>query len=278
MPSEAQMAKFMYYIVKQLDVRSVDWNLVAADMEITNGHAARMRFARFKNQMEGTVPKARAPRDKSRAPKAKRIKTKDEKKEEDGGEKALLKLKLEEGATADPGAASGESAKQAPARSPAVKPEPADDVVLGDADAPGEEVHESELPKQTAHVSATPSHSPPNSTNPTPSHILTTPTRLHESPYHQLLPQQQRRPSVDFSPASSYTLSPHHEMMSSQGSMFMQSMEGASQDMGMAPTAAFYDPFLYVSPQPQQQQQQPTLVDAQGRLVKGELQWDTSFC
>ncbi|KFY70144.1 hypothetical protein V499_09415 [Pseudogymnoascus sp. VKM F-103] len=277
MPSEAQMAKFMYYIVKQLDVRSVDWNLVASDMEITNGHAARMRFARFKNQMEGTVPKARAPRDKSRAPKAKRVKTKDEKKEEDGGEKALLKLKLEEGAAADSAPASGEPAEQALARSPAVKPEPADDVVLGDADAPGEAVNESELPKQTTHMSHTPSHSPPNSTNPTPSHSLTTPTHLHGSPYHHLLPEP-RRSSVNYSPASSYTFSPH-EIMSSQGSMFMQSMEGVgSQDMGMAPTAAFYDPFLYVSPQSHQQQQEQTLVDAQGRLVKGELQWDTSFC
>ncbi|KFZ24035.1 hypothetical protein V502_01486 [Pseudogymnoascus sp. VKM F-4520 (FW-2644)] len=277
MPSEAQMAKFMYYIVKQLDVRSVDWNLVASDMEITNGHAARMRFARFKNQMEGTVPKARAPRDKSRAPKAKRVKNKDEKKEENGGEKALLKLKLEEGGAADSTAASGEPEEQAPARSPAVKPEPADEVVLGDADAPGEEVDESELPAQTAHVAHTPSHSPPHSTNATPSHVLTTPTHHQESPYHHLSPQQ-RRPSIDFSPASSFTFSPH-EMMSPQGSMFMQSMDSTgSQAMGMAPTSAFYDPFLFSSPQPQPQQQQQMLVDGQGRLVKGELQWDASFC
>lgn len=294
------MAKFMYYIVKQLDVRSVrlcqppalsrppskkktqlthrqvDWNLVASDMEITNGHAARMRFARFKNQMEGTVPKARAPRDKSRAPKAKRVKTKDEKKEEDGGEKALLKLKLEEGAAADSTPASGEPEEQAPIRSPAVKPEPADEVVLGDADAPGEEVNESELKHHNTHVTPTPSHSPLQSTNPTPSHALITPPHPQEPSYHHLSPQQ-RRPSIDFSPASSFTFSPH-EMMSPQGSIFMQSMDGAgSQDMGMAPTSAFYDPFLFGSSQPQQPQQQ-MLVDGQGRLVKGELQWDASFC
>ncbi|KFY92063.1 hypothetical protein V498_05174 [Pseudogymnoascus sp. VKM F-4517 (FW-2822)] len=276
MPSEAQMAKFMYYIVKQLDVRSVDWNLVASDMEITNGHAARMRFARFKNQMEGTVPKARAPRDKSRAPKAKRVKTKDEKKEEDGGEKALLKLKLEEGAADDSTPASGEPEEQAPVRSPAVKPEPADEVVLGDADAPGEEVNEDELNHHNTHVTPTPSHSLPHSTNPTPSHALITPPHPQEPSYHHLSPQQ-RRPSIDFSPASSFTFSPH-EMMSPQGSIFMQSMDGAgSQDMGMAPTSAFYDPFLFGSSQPQQPQQQ-MLVDGQGRLVKGELQWDASFC
>ncbi|KFY54064.1 hypothetical protein V497_08011 [Pseudogymnoascus sp. VKM F-4516 (FW-969)] len=280
MPSEAQMAKFMYYIVKQLDVRSVDWNLVASDMEITNGHAARMRFARFKNQMEGTVPKARAPRDKSRAPKPKRAKTKDEKKEEDGGEKALLKLKIEEGAVADSAAASGESQEQTPAMSPAVKPEPADEVVLGDADAPGEEVDENELPQHNAntHVTHTPSHSPPTSTNATPSHVLATPTHHHGSPYHHLSPQQ-RHSSIEFSPSSSFTFSPQ-EMMSPPSSMFMHSMDGTgSQDMGMAPTSAFYDPFLFGSPQSQQQQQQQQmLVDGQGRLVKGDLQWDPSFC
>lgn len=241
-------------------------------MEITNGHAARMRFARFKNQMEGTVPKTRAPRDKSRAPKPKRVKTKDEKKEEDGGEKALLKLKLEEGAATAP---VGEPEAQAPVRSPAVKPEPADEVVLGDADAPGEEIHERQ--QHNTHVMITPSHSPPQSTNPTPSHILSTPAHHQESPYDHISPHQ-RRPSIEFSPASSFTFSPH-DMMSSQSSMVMQSMDrSGSQDMGMEPMTSFYDPFLFGPPQPQHQQQQQMLVDGQGRLVKGDLQWDASFC
>ena len=30
----------------------VDWNRVASDLEISNGHAARMRYSRFKSQME----------------------------------------------------------------------------------------------------------------------------------------------------------------------------------------------------------------------------------
>ena len=38
----------------------IDWNKVAHDpilsQEITNGHAARMRYSRFKKQMEGTAP------------------------------------------------------------------------------------------------------------------------------------------------------------------------------------------------------------------------------
>lgn len=245
-------------------------------MEITNGHAARMRFARFKNQMEGTVPKTRAPRDKSRAPKPKRVKTKDEKKEEDGGEKALLKLKLEEGAAPGSTAPAGEPEAKAPVRSPVVKPEPADEVVLGDADAPGEVVDERE--QHNTHVMITPSHSPPHSTNPTPSHVLSTPAHHQESPYHHISPHQ-RRPSIEFSPASSFAFSPH-DMMSSQSSMVMQSMDGSgTQDMGMAPMTSFYDPFLFGPPQPHQQQhQQQMLVDGQGRVVKGGLQWDASFC
>ena len=43
----------------------IDWNKVAHDpilsQEITNCHAARMRYSRFKKQMEGTAP-VRRPR------------------------------------------------------------------------------------------------------------------------------------------------------------------------------------------------------------------------
>jgi hypothetical protein len=35
---------------------------VAGNLEITNGHAARMRFSRFKQQMEGIQPPPRKPR------------------------------------------------------------------------------------------------------------------------------------------------------------------------------------------------------------------------
>jgi hypothetical protein len=37
----------------------IDWNLVASQLDITNGHAARMRFSRFKQHMEGVVPGTR---------------------------------------------------------------------------------------------------------------------------------------------------------------------------------------------------------------------------
>ncbi|KAJ5584691.1 uncharacterized protein N7459_004491 [Penicillium hispanicum] len=55
--------KFLYAIIKQLDLKIIDWNRVASDLAISNGHAARMRYSRFRNQMEG--PLARRPRKKN---------------------------------------------------------------------------------------------------------------------------------------------------------------------------------------------------------------------
>ncbi|KAF7506606.1 hypothetical protein GJ744_011643 [Endocarpon pusillum] len=59
---DGQTAKFLYTIIKQLDLKAIDWNLVAGTLEITNGHAARMRYSRFKQHMEGAVTQPRAPR------------------------------------------------------------------------------------------------------------------------------------------------------------------------------------------------------------------------
>ncbi|KAJ9405895.1 hypothetical protein DTO045G8_6406 [Paecilomyces variotii] len=92
MPADGQTAKFLYTIIKQLDLKSVswtasplsgtgirtfgfetdrgntapqiDWNLVASQLEISNGHAARMRFSRFKQHMEGIPTNPRNPRPK----------------------------------------------------------------------------------------------------------------------------------------------------------------------------------------------------------------------
>ena len=50
----------MLYITSELF--KVDWNDVAENLDITNGHAARMRFSRFKQQMEGVQPPQRKPR------------------------------------------------------------------------------------------------------------------------------------------------------------------------------------------------------------------------
>jgi hypothetical protein len=60
---DGQTARFLYTIIKQLDLKAIDWNLVAGSLEITNGHAARMRYSRFKQHMEGAITtQTRAPK------------------------------------------------------------------------------------------------------------------------------------------------------------------------------------------------------------------------
>jgi hypothetical protein len=75
---DGQTARFLYTILKQLDLKTIDWNLVADGLDITNGHAARMRFSRFKQHMEGIPAQARNPRskkdDKDKNVKGKRLK------------------------------------------------------------------------------------------------------------------------------------------------------------------------------------------------------------
>ncbi|KLJ06313.1 hypothetical protein EMPG_10297 [Blastomyces silverae] len=64
MSADGHTAKFLYTILKQLDLKSIDWNLVASQLEISNGHAARMRFSRFRQHMEGITTTHRTPRPK----------------------------------------------------------------------------------------------------------------------------------------------------------------------------------------------------------------------
>ncbi|KAK4869024.1 hypothetical protein LT330_006633 [Penicillium expansum] len=66
--TDTPTAKFLYTIIKQLDLKSVDWNRVASDVEVSNGHAARMRYSRFRQQMEGTTG-ANKPKRKSKKAK-----------------------------------------------------------------------------------------------------------------------------------------------------------------------------------------------------------------
>ena len=61
---DGQTARFLYTILKQLDLKAIDWNLVADGLDITNGHAARMRFSRFRQHMEGIPTQPRKPRPK----------------------------------------------------------------------------------------------------------------------------------------------------------------------------------------------------------------------
>ncbi|KAK8086413.1 hypothetical protein PG994_001387 [Apiospora phragmitis] len=84
--NDTAMTRFLFAILKQKNLKDIDWNAVARDpilsQEITNGHAARMRYSRFRQAMLGLEPKPRnkvaAEKDKHRvtkskkAPKAKR--------------------------------------------------------------------------------------------------------------------------------------------------------------------------------------------------------------
>ncbi|RAL02427.1 uncharacterized protein BO80DRAFT_443737 [Aspergillus ibericus CBS 121593] len=70
MPIDGPTVKFLYTIIKQLDLKSIDWSLVATELGISNGHAARMRYSRFKQQMEGIAPTPRSARAKKPTKKA----------------------------------------------------------------------------------------------------------------------------------------------------------------------------------------------------------------
>ncbi|KAI8720473.1 hypothetical protein NCS52_00492600 [Fusarium sp. LHS14.1] len=75
--SENAMARFLLAILNQKNLKDIDWNQVAADpvllQPITNGHAARMRFARFRATVNGHEPQKRnRTADKSRVTKSKK--------------------------------------------------------------------------------------------------------------------------------------------------------------------------------------------------------------
>lgn len=57
---ENDTALFLYAILKQVKVRDVDWSAVAQDpillRPIPNGHAARMRYLRFRNSLKVKPP------------------------------------------------------------------------------------------------------------------------------------------------------------------------------------------------------------------------------
>ncbi|ETS79505.1 hypothetical protein PFICI_09358 [Pestalotiopsis fici W106-1] len=57
------MARFLFAILQQKNLKDIDWNKVASNpilaQEITNGHAARMRYSRFRSAMLGLEPQRR---------------------------------------------------------------------------------------------------------------------------------------------------------------------------------------------------------------------------
>ncbi|KAF5526547.1 hypothetical protein CGCA056_v002977 [Colletotrichum aenigma] len=85
--TDNQMTRFLFAILKQKNLKDIDWNAVAHDpilaQPITNGHAARMRYSRFRSAMLGLEPQKRnrAAVNKNRVTKSK--KEPKPKKEED---------------------------------------------------------------------------------------------------------------------------------------------------------------------------------------------------
>lgn len=59
MPSDKQNAEFLFSMLKQLDVKHIEWKRIAEEHGITNGHAARMRWCRYRDAREGVKPNAR---------------------------------------------------------------------------------------------------------------------------------------------------------------------------------------------------------------------------
>ncbi|KAK5997106.1 hypothetical protein PT974_02458 [Cladobotryum mycophilum] len=82
--SDNAMARFLFAILKQKNLKDIDWNQVASDPvllePITNGHAARMRYSRFRATVSGQPSKRRVSGEKPRVSKPKKGSAKKEKK------------------------------------------------------------------------------------------------------------------------------------------------------------------------------------------------------
>lgn len=65
--TDPQTPVFLYSILKQLDLKPIDWQAVADQIGISNGHAARMRYSRMKSQLEGIPPPPKVLRTKKTA-------------------------------------------------------------------------------------------------------------------------------------------------------------------------------------------------------------------
>ncbi|KAI1411731.1 hypothetical protein F5Y13DRAFT_164937 [Hypoxylon sp. FL1857] len=63
--SDNDMTRFLFAILRQKNLKDIDWNQVAHDpilgegKKITNGHAARMRYSRFRSALLGLEPTRR---------------------------------------------------------------------------------------------------------------------------------------------------------------------------------------------------------------------------
>ncbi|OTB12901.1 hypothetical protein K445DRAFT_25032 [Daldinia sp. EC12] len=111
------MARFLFAILKQKNLKDINWELVAKDevldRPITNGHAARMRFSRFRSAIQGSEPtkRNRTGQAKNRVTKAK----KDPKEKRDG------RIKLENALQSLPESSATPESSETPA--PEIKQE-----------------------------------------------------------------------------------------------------------------------------------------------------------
>ncbi|KAI1800849.1 hypothetical protein F4811DRAFT_491638 [Daldinia bambusicola] len=89
--NDSAMSRFLFAILKQKNLKDINWEAVAKDevldKPITNGHAARMRFSRFRNAIQGNEP---AKRNRTGQPKNRVTKSK-----KDPKEKKDVRVKLE---------------------------------------------------------------------------------------------------------------------------------------------------------------------------------------
>ncbi|RDL38205.1 uncharacterized protein BP5553_02545 [Venustampulla echinocandica] len=108
MTNDTAIVRLLYSILSQKCLKDIDWNKVAQhpilNQEVTNGHAARMRYSRFKKQMDGTTGVVRRPRNtnsprKSKVEKNKAISKEKGRKlfknEDDDGEDDMRRVKVE---------------------------------------------------------------------------------------------------------------------------------------------------------------------------------------
>ncbi|KAI4153670.1 MAG: hypothetical protein LQ340_002173 [Diploschistes diacapsis] len=84
--NDKDCAKFLYVILKQMELKNVNWQKVADDMGIGKGHAARMRYHRFKQNMEGEKPSRRTRATDPEERKQRKRRVRAARKKSEGGE------------------------------------------------------------------------------------------------------------------------------------------------------------------------------------------------
>ncbi|TAQ83608.1 hypothetical protein B7494_g8069 [Chlorociboria aeruginascens] len=98
MPNDNAITRLLYAILSQKCLKDIDWNKVAHDpvlsQEITNGHAARMRYSRFKKQMDGTSA-TRRPRNPTKRKKVEKKLPKKKERKMSGEEKVKMEMMTE---------------------------------------------------------------------------------------------------------------------------------------------------------------------------------------